>query len=382
MSDNTGVIRYGSELERKSWMVQGMIQKKSESFWNGLKGKTQDSVIYQKNDRNASEGMTVVFDYRGNLATEGFRGSEEAFGNAKAKYKFSDKLTIEEGIYTVDNGRKYDAAIIGDMDLAEHEDSRELLSDNQVRANDQVFFDVGCGFLRGETPSHILTVADKSVADMTVAHKISWDFLVEIETAAKTGKIGTYDRRAPIRPFKFAGGKRKWLCILDSYQIMDLLQDTKFQALYQNAQVRGNGNELISHAIAEVGNLVIMEAGTFFGSSSSNELFKQSVEMAGLRTIDEAGTFSGTTTKQAGVIASRGLLLGAGAFQEAFGMMPDYKYQPSQDFGRVSESALELWHQAKRCVLTAEVKDYEEAKIAEMDYAMFVFDTYNAQLTV
>lgn len=382
MSANTSVLRYGSELERKSWMVKGMIQKKSESFWNGLKGQSEDSVIYQKTNRAASDGMTVVFDYRGNLATAGFRGSEEAFGNAKAKFKFSDKLTIEEGIYTVDNGRKYDAAVIGDMDLAEHEDSRELLSDNYVRANDQVFFDIGAGYLRGEAPSHILRPGDSAVADMTTAHKMSWDFLVQIETAAKTGKIGTYDRRAPIKPFKFANGQRKWLVVLDSYQIMDLLQDTKFQSIYKSAQVRGNGNELLTHAIAEVGNLVIMEAQTFFGSSQSNELFKQSVEISGLRTIDEAGTFSGSGTAQTGKIASRGFVLGAGAFQEAFGMMPDYKYQASQDFGRVSESALELWHQAKKCNITAEVEDYEEAKIANMDYSLFVFDTYNDQLTV
>ena len=377
MGANTSVLKYGSELERKSWMVQGMIQKKSESFWNGLKGQSEDSVIYQKSDRNATDGMTVVFDYRGNLATSGFRGSEEAFGNAKAKLKFSDKLTIEEGIYTVDNGRKYDAAVIGDMDLAEHEDSRELLSDNYVRANDQVFFDLGSGYLRGETPSHILRPNGRAtVADLTTADKVDWDFLVELETAAKTGEIGG-SRRAPIKPFKFANGQRKWIVVLDSFQIRDLLTDTKFQAIYQQAQVRGNGNELISHAIAEVGNLIIMETGVYFGGSKNNELFGQSVEIAGLRTIDEAGTFSGTDTAQSGVVASRGFIVGAGAFQEAFGMMPDYKYQPSQDFGRVSESAVELWHQAKKCNITAEVEDYEEAKIANMDYAIFAFDTYN-----
>jgi len=381
MGASTSVLRYGSELERKSWMVQGMIQKKSESFWNGLKGKSEDSVIYQKSDRNASDGMTVVFDYRGNLATAGFRGSEEAFGNAKAKFKFSDKLTIEEGIYTVDNGRKYDAAVIGDMDLAEHEDSRELLSDNNIRVNDQVFFDLGTGYLRGETPSHILLPNGRAdVSALTSSDKMSWDFLVEMETAAKTGKIGTYDRRAPIKPFKFANGQRKWIAVLDSWQIQDLLKDTKFQAVYQQAQVRGNNNELITHAIANVGNLIIMEAQTFFGSSVSNELFKQSVEIQGLRTIDEAGTFSGTSVAQTGIVASRGFICGAGAFQEAFGMMPDYKYQASQDFGRVSESALELWHQAKKCNVIAEVEDYDEAKISNMDFSLFAFDTYQTAI--
>jgi len=378
--ENTSVLRYGNELERKSWMVQGMIQKKSESFWNGLKGNSADSVIYQKKDMAAGDGMTVVFDYRGNHASAGFRGSEEAFGNAKAKLKFSDKLVVEEGIYTIDNGRKFNAAEIGDMDLAEHEDSRELLADNNIRANDQVFFDLGTGYLRDETPTHILRAGGRAtVADLTTTDTMTWDFLVEMENAAKTGEIGS-TRRAPIKPFKFANGKRKWIAVLNSHQIKDLLQDTKFQSIYQNAQVSGNGNELITHAIAEVGNLVIMEAGVFFGMSKHNQLFGQSVEISGLRTIDEAGTFSGTKTTQAGVVANRGFIVGAGAFQEAFGMMPDYKFQPSQDFGRVSESGLELWWQAKKCELTAEVEDYDDAKISSMDYSLFAFDTYKTAI--
>ena len=381
MSGNTSILRYGNTLERQQWMVEGIIQEKSQSFWNGLIGNSADSVIYQKNDLRASEGMTINFDYKGNLATAGFRGREQAFGNAPVKFKFSDQIVIEDGRYTVDNGREFDAAVIGDIDLSTHEDSRSLLADNFIRAKDQMFFDLGSGYLRGEALSHVMRPSNVAVSAMTTAHKMSWSFLVKLETAAKTGKIGTYERRSPIKPFKMADGKKYWLVILDSYQIQDLLEDTKFQSIYTQAQVRGNGNELISHAIAKVGSLIIMEAQTFFGESKSNELFKQSVETAGLRTIDQAGTFSGTTTAQTGKIASRGFLVGAGAFQFGVGKMMDYKFQPSQDFGITSESCVETWLQAKRCNLTAEVEDYKEAKVANMDYSLFAFDTYNETLS-
>ena len=124
-----------------------------------------------------------------------------------------------------------------------------------------------------------------------------------------------------------------------------------------------------------------MEAGNFSGTSKNNLLFKQAVQQAGLRTIDENGTFSGTATAQTGKVASRGLLLGAGAFQLAMGKMPDYKFQPSQDFEIVSESALILTMGVDKCVLTAEVEDYEDAKIANMDYGIVAIDTYNAHLS-
>ena len=374
----TSVLRYGNALERKQWMVEGMVQAASQSFWSGLTGNSKDSVVYQKNDFTQGKGQNIIFDYKGNFASEGFRGKEQAFGNAKAKLKFSDSLTLEYGRYTVDNGMEFDAATIGDIALSTHADSRGLLADNQVRAKDQMFFDVGQGYLNNVGVTHTYLPGGKtSIANLTSSERFSWDDLVNLETLAKTGQGFTAgDRRAPLKPFRLANGKAVWLLILDPWQIQDLLQDAKFQSIYQGAEVRGNGNALISHAIAQVGSLVIMEAGTFAGYSKSNLLFKQAVEMQGLRTIDEAGVFSGTATEQSGVIASRALLLGAGAFQLGMGTMPDYKFQESQEFGIVSESAICLTMNVGKTKLTAEVEDYKQAKIADMDYSVIAVDTY------
>jgi len=376
----TGILRYGNILERKQWMMEGLLQKKSLSFWNGLIGNSAESVIYQKNDFNSDKGQNIIYDYSGNLAKAGFRGKEQAFGNAPSKLKFSDSLTMEFGRYTVDNGMEFDAAAIGDIDLSTHANSRGLLGDSFVRSKDQMFFDIGQGYLRGKAPSHIYSSAT-SISAMTSADAMSWDLLVDLETKAKTGIGLGGARRAPIKPFRIQDGRSVWLLVLDAWQIMDLLKDPKFQTIYQNAQVRGNGNELISHAVAQVGNLVIMEAGTAAGYSNSNLLFKQGVEAQGLRTIDENGTFSATGTAQAGVVASRGLLLGAGAFKYGMGKAPDYKFQESQDFGVTSESALVLTMNADKTILTAEVEDYKENKVADMDWGIVAVDTYNAALS-
>lgn len=165
---STGILRYGNALERKGWMVEGMIQKASESFWRGLTGNNANAVVYQKNDFGVKAGHNIIFDYSGMLATAGFRGKEQAFGNAPAKMKFSDSLTLEFGRYTVDNGMEFDAEALGDLDLASHADSRDKLADNFVRAKDQMLFDLGQGFLRDQKPSHIVRPGGKtSVANLT-----------------------------------------------------------------------------------------------------------------------------------------------------------------------------------------------------------------------
>lgn len=379
---STGILRYGNALERKGWMVEGMIQKASESFWRGLTGNNANAVVYQKNDFGVKAGHNIIFDYSGMLATAGFRGKEQAFGNAPAKMKFSDSLTLEFGRYTVDNGMEFDAEALGDLDLASHADSRDKLADNFVRAKDQMLFDLGQGFLRDQKPSHIVRPGGKtSVANLTNTDKLTWDFLVDLETIVKTGSGWTEgDRRAPLKPFKLANGKSVWLLVLDAFQIRDLLKDDGFKKIYGSAEVRGIENSLISHRVTEVGSFVIMEASTFAGLSTSNQLFKTAVEIQGLRLLDESGDFSGTGVALSGKVASRGLILGAGAFQLGMGNTPDYILQKSQDFGITSESALALTMQVDKCRLTAEVEDYKEAKIANMDYSVAVIDTFTDEI--
>ena len=223
---STGILRYGNALERKGWMVEGMIQKASESFWRGLTGNSADAIIYQKNDFSAKVGHNIIFDYSGNLATAGFRGKEQAFGNSPAKMKFSDSLTLEFGRYTVDNGMEFDAEAIGDIDLSTHADSREKLADNFIRAKDQMFFDLGQGYLRGQTPTHVIRPGNRAtIGALTAGDKLSWEFLVNMETIVKTGigyTVGS--RRSPMKPFKLADGRKVWLLVLDAFQIADLLE--------------------------------------------------------------------------------------------------------------------------------------------------------------
>jgi len=370
----TGEVSIGSDLERKKWLREGLIQAASTSFWGPYTGKSSDAVIYQENNEGAAAGHTVVFDFSGKISGKAIKGKNQAYGNGEIKRKFSDKITVERYRIPVDNGDKFDGVNIGDLSINEHSDSRAKLADLFIRWKDQMIFDALQGGTTGN-PSHII--------ETTTAGAFTYDDLLKIETILKTGKGYTSGiKRAPLEPFRIEGGKSVWLVVLDSAQAAALKGDAKYQSLVVQGDVRGANNRVISGLIGKLGNLLIVEGPDFFGYTDGSGQFgleDSEVEIAGLRQYDDLGVWSGQATFDEATANSRGLILGQGACQTAFGKMPDYKFQESTDFGITSESAVEYWTAAKRTNLKLEGGSvYKEAKISGLDYGVVALDMKHA----
>ena len=380
-ASGTGIVDIGSELVRKGWVMKGLVQARSTSFWDGMTGSGEDSIIYQKNDFAVKDGHEIHFQMDGNLVSEAHVDKEQAWGNSEQKKLFSDSLRVRRLRWSVDNGDKFDAKNVGDLSIAEHGDSRTKLSDLFIRAKDQFVFDTMQGRLHNEGPSHIIRPnAKASIGDLAATDKMSYDFHMKMERIIKSGRGYTVGgSRRPVEPYKLADGRKIWFVVIDSAQSADLRLDDKFINITANADVRGEGNRLIKGVIGSYGPFVYVEAQDFFGKSSSRLIGKTKVEIPGLRTIDSAGNFLGEAGYGvAGTVASRGLILGKGAIQIGFGKMPDYKFKSSQDFDIKSESALEVWMNVQKTILQAEGADYDDAKVAGFDYGVVVFETYNS----
>lgn len=375
---STAVVPLTSDLKRKKWMREGLIQKSSQSFWNAYQGMSSDSIVFQANNANSKEGHTVVFDFDGNISGKAIKGKDTAFGKGEQKRKFSDKITVERYRLVVDNGDEFDGVDIGDLSITQHADSRSKLGDLFTRFKDQALFDAAQGLL-GQAPSHTIDLGTT----------FTWTDLLNIEKTLKTSNgFTTGGIRRPLDPFKLEGGKPIWLFVMDSAMKNVLMQDatavTGFAAIMAQADVRGNNNRTISGVIGRVGVLLIVEAEQFFGSTAGTTLGwgleESEIEMSGLRQYDGASPASALWTGQTGFdygsanLHSRGLILGAGAMQLAFGKMPDYKFQESTDFGIKSESAVEFWMEARKVNMTAENTDYTSAKVAALDYGVVAVD--------
>jgi len=365
----TGKVDIGSDLIRKQWVMEGLIQKSATSFWAPYKGSSFDSIVMTANDVSASKGHTVVFDFDGNLSGRPVKGNTTAKGTGEQKKKFSDKLVVSDYRYVVDNGTKFDGVEIGDLSINEHSDSRAKLADLWVRSEDQAFFDLG---QQG---------AEFGMAYASGAFDL--DAVGEIEQVVKTGTgfdthpIGI-TKRLPLKPFKLANGEPVWLFVIDVAIKRAFMKNT--QGVLQTADLRGNDNRLLKGVIGKIGNFVFVEAQTFFGETVGDILTNgyynyenTGVEMSGLRQYD--GTNSAWTGEKnfSSATVSRGLVLGAGAFQKANGMMPDYKYE-STDFDKFSESCLETWCAAKPSKLVAENDDYADGKAAGYNYGIVFVD--------
>ena len=369
----TAVVDYNSDLIRKSWVREGLIQKASESLFAPYMGNSPDAVVYQVNDTNASEGHTVVFDFDGNIAGRAIKGKDAATGKGIQKKKFSDKIVVERYRMVVNNGDAFDGVNIGDLSITQHADSRSKLADQYIRFKDQALIDALQGNL-GQAPSHIIDL------DTTNNGNFDIDALSQIETALKTGTgFTTGDTRRPPKPFKTIDGRKIWLFFVDAFMAAKLKASDGYQSLVYNADVRGNQNRAISGIIGKLGQLIIVEMPNFMGETAGSTnpwgLDDSSIEIAGFRQYDKT---TGAWTGQEGFsfgddLKLRGVVVGAGAAQLAMGKMPDYKYQ-SYDFDINSESALEVWTNVQKTRLLAENEDYAMAKVAGIDFGVVAVD--------
>ena len=365
----TAALPIDSDLKRKKWMREGLLQAASKSFFSSFTGRSKDSVVYQENNINASEGHTVVFDFEGNLSGKAVKGKETAYGKGETKKQFSSIVTVERYRLVVNNGDSFDGVDVGNLSITQHQDSRRKLADLFVRWKDQALFDAAQGNYK-YSPSH------------TIQFTTTFGFneLLEIEKTLKTSQgFSSGTVRRPLEPYMTKNGEPVWLAIFDSATCAKLRQSSNFQQVVQNADYRGDNNRLIKGVIGKLGHLLIIEAPNFFGETNKTGswgLNDTEVEIAGLRQYDSTNNaYTGQPGfDYASTLVSKNLILGAGALQAAFGKMPDYKFQESNDFGITSESALEVWCEFQKTRLKAEQKDYKKAKVANIDWGVVVVE--------
>lgn len=378
--NETAFLDYDSELVRKGWVKEGLVQDAAKSFWAAYTGNSSDSVVFQKNMTNVKEGNNIIFDYDGYLTGEMALDREQAWGKGEGKRKFSSSLKIRRGRIPVNNGDKFKGKEIGDLSITEHGDSRRKLADLWVRHKDQAHFDSVQGRLDNLGNSHIYRPNDRAdVGSLTANDVMSYDYLLQLNEMMLEGDgFAVGGKRMPLKPFTTQNGETVWNLVLDNTAFFQLKKDSRFQDLVVQGDVRGMNNFIFKGKPVQIGQLMISVAPVFFGKSTDRRAGKTRPEISGFRKLDEAGKYTGETGFGATgkKIAARSVILGAGAMQYGMGMEPDYNLEFSPDHKITSESLLEVWFNVQKTQLLPESADYEEARIGNMDFGVIAVDTY------
>ena len=386
----TSRVARASQLIRKGWVPERMFKKSHEKILAPFAGNTFESVIYTKTElAKGSNGHLIVFDWNGYITGQPIRGRRTATGKGETKRKFSDTLTDDRFRFVVDNGDRFDAAEINAQNLAEHENSVDLLTDRYNRFDDQSMIDTLQGSITGSEPTHRIVVDGAS---------LSYNTLATINNILETSRYNgdsslvansSWTTRNPLKPAKMMDGKPCFYMFIDSDVQTILLQDSKMQEIFSRAMPRSPSNPLFNYELGMVGSLMIVKLPTFYGWTDSTagtfEIEDSEVEMAGLRQVAITGTGANATQAWSGQsdynegltntsVYTRCPIVGAGALQKGMGKEPEYMVQESPDFGITTESALEVWVGYKKTKMKAEHSDYRQAKVASVDFGVIALD--------
>jgi N4-gp56 family major capsid protein len=355
-----------SDLKRKQWVAEKLLEKAPESHFAGLIGGSANSVVHRANNAQAKAGHTVVFDAKGDLSNKPVFGDDQSTGKGETKRKYSQTLTVDRYRAVVKNETEYDAVDAGDLTSAVHSSGMESLSRWYTGFKDQTIFDTLQGNL-GTSSTH----------EMDLTATLDYNALLTLETAVKTGRgFSTGADRMPLTPVRLKGGRAVWLFMVDADMAKKLKQSSNFQTVAASADVRGEGNMLLNGVIGTIGNLMVMEVPNYFGetdSGSSWSIKNVGVEYAGLRQYDNTNSkWSGQTgfdSKPAGDLLSYGVILGANAVQLGMGKAPEYKFNEETLEG-TSESQLETWMGVQKTNYTLETGSVRKAKQTALDYGI------------
>lgn len=375
----SGVVDLNDPLQRKRWMLEGMITTAPKSFWAGYRGNSRQSIIFVETDISKGDGHEVHYQFDAKVTGKGVANKNRLRGNEEQKKQFSDSVRVQRVRHGLDNGDEYDAIDIGNVPLSAHSHSMGLLADWNIEKRDQWAFDCSQGYLRGEGNTHIVRPSDRAtIADLTSADTFDLDLIYRMEHVITTSRGYTVGgSRAPLEPFKMANGEKVWLWMIDATQHMQLMLNSTFRTLVAQADYRGMDNTLLKSVLGKIGSFVFVKAPSFHGYSDDSSLVGTEVEIPGLRQLHESGLYTGETGFDgSGVVASRSVILGAGAMQQADGKAPDYKWKSSDDYDITSGSAIEMYTNMQSTILYANNDDYRDAKLGGYQYGMVAVDTY------
>ena len=233
----TSAVDVAPELRMQAWAKEVYEAGRRKSFFDKFTGTSPNSIIQVKEELTRQAGDAIIIPLLMPLTGSGISGDNILEGNEEALVYRDFKVTIDQ----IRNG----VLIKGRMaekqtQINMRKDAREALSDWLATYVDKKIFEV---LSTDPTPDRIVYGGSATSEDSIGAADIFDTSLI-----GKAKRVALADENTMVKPIKI-DGKDTYIMIVDQYQARDLVNDEKWLAAQQYANVRGENNPIFSGAL-------------------------------------------------------------------------------------------------------------------------------------
>lgn len=286
------------------------------SFFEEHTGNEQGNIVNQKVNFGKGDGDTIKFTMiNSNETDEGFTGNITIEGKEGKISRSTDSLTIKKR----SNAYRFD---VDELDVYAFTNIPVLATKKLTHwgslIKDRMIFSALNASLSAAQTLYADPDNNSAVDDLAIADKITPDLIYRAHAIAKSTNNGAKPKLHPI----MINSQEHYILLVSPMVAYDLKQNSDYEQMQREAQMRGKDNPLFTGALVIIDNIIIKEH-----------------ERVGM------------TTNASGVHYSKNLLLGQDAIGIGYGKNPEL-VEKKFDYDNEIGVAYKMWLGVKRMEFT------------------------------
>lgn len=235
-------------LVKKAWAKATWEAGLQKAFFSKFTGEGAGNIVQIKTELKKEKGDSINIPLLMPLTGAGISGDNTLEGNEEALIYRDFEISINQLRNAVRIAGKFEEQ---KTQLAMREDAKNALSDWLATTIDKKIF----AELTATPTSDRVVYAGSATSEATIG--TSDVFTADIIGEAK--RIATADENTMVKPIKI-NGSDTYVMIIDQWQARDLMNDSKWLAAQQHANVRGEKNPIFTGALGMYNGVVVHQS--------------------------------------------------------------------------------------------------------------------------
>ena len=246
------------ELIMRAWAKSTFEAGLRKSFFDKFTGTSPGSIIQIKEELTRQAGDTIIIPLLMPLTGAGIEGDNELEGNEEALIYRDFAVQIDQIRNAVRlKGKMAEQKVQVDM----RRDAREGLADWLATYIDKKIFTE----LSTDPTSDRIVYGGSAISE----DSIGASDVFNTSLIGKAKRVALADENTMVKPIKI-NGKDTYVMVIDQYQARDLINDEKWIAAQQHANIRGETNPIFSGALGVYEGVVLHQHNRVLRTETGN----------------------------------------------------------------------------------------------------------------